>query len=201
MAATRARSTRVLARGGKLLGWVAASLPLPAPAPRLPREPVLLRRPGPGGGGREERRASDSSSPTPFSRALQVSGLSTWALWEGARRQHLGNPSSAQGQPSAPAYLRSWQKEGCGPAVSSQLPGVAWRGPRAGQAARLLPERGASGRVRVNSARLRLPAPRVAQQMHSTPTAEKRLFISRQAARSWGILGLVVSARVERKRI
>lgn len=32
VAATRAPYTRVLARGGKVLGWVAASLPLPAPS-------------------------------------------------------------------------------------------------------------------------------------------------------------------------
>lgn len=56
----------------------------------LPRPPACpasrsSSAPGFGGGGREGPRASDSSSPTPFSRALQVSGLCTWALWEGAR--------------------------------------------------------------------------------------------------------------------
>lgn len=64
VAATRARSTSVLARGGKVLGRY----------PRLPSQPVLSSA-RPGGEGARRAGASDSSSPTPFSRALQVSGL------------------------------------------------------------------------------------------------------------------------------
>lgn len=88
-AATGARHTGVLTRGGKVPGRVATSLPLPARPTRLPTEPVL-RRPCCGGGEREWPRDSESSSPTPFSRALQVSGPWTWALVRGARRQLLG---------------------------------------------------------------------------------------------------------------
>lgn len=57
--------------------------------------------------------------------------------------------------------------------------------------------RGQWSRPRKLSARPRLPAPRVTQQMHSAPTAEGRLFISQQATGQRGILGLVVSFRVE----
>lgn len=64
VAATRARSTSVLARGGKVLGRY----------PRLPSQHVLSSS-RPGGEGARRAGASDSSSPTPFSRALQVSGL------------------------------------------------------------------------------------------------------------------------------
>lgn len=64
VAATRAGSTSVLARGGKALGRY----------PRLPSQPVLSSA-RPGGEGARRAGASDSSSPTPFSRALQVSGF------------------------------------------------------------------------------------------------------------------------------
>lgn len=64
VAATRARSTSVLARGGKS--------PRSVPPPAQPACP--LQRPVRGEGARRAG-ATDSSSPTPFSRALQVSGL------------------------------------------------------------------------------------------------------------------------------
>lgn len=52
-------------------------------------------------------------------------------------------------------------------------------------------------RPRKLSARPRLTAPRVTQQMHSAPIPEGRLFISHQARGQRGILGLVVFVRVE----
>lgn len=189
MAATRSRNTGVLARGGKVLARVAASLPLPAQSTRLPCEPVLVRHLGPEGGGRQGPRASDSSSPTPFSRALQVSGLWIWALWEGAQRHHLGNPALPRASPS--------------PCRSPKLPeGGLWthsqRSAAVGGAAapprgitRLAPPRtrGQWSRPRKRSARPRLPAPRVTQQMYSAPIPEGRLFISHQATGAAGYPG------------
>lgn len=178
--ATRAHYSGVLARGGKVLGRVAASLPLPAASTQVPSEPVL-RAPRPRGRRGERPWVSDSSSPIPFSRALQVSGLWTWALWEGARQQHLGNPNSAKGQPPTAARLRSCQRVVW---TQSQL-SVAVVGVVA------LPRRitslappctwGQWSRPRKLSARPRLPAPGVTQQRHSAPAAEGRLFISQQA--------------------
>lgn len=136
MAATRARYTGVLARGGKILARVAASFPLLAPSTRLPHAPVLVRHQGPKGGGREGPWASDSSSPTPFSRALQVSGLWIWALWEGARRQNLGHaalprassqpqlvPEAARGRAVDPQSALSCRDWGRGAPAQDNPPG------------------------------------------------------------------------------
>lgn len=183
MAATRARYTGVLARGGKVLARVAASPPLPAPSTRLPSEPVLVRHLGPEGGGREGPRASDSSSPTPFSRALQVSGLWIWALWVGGGRgDSIWETQPCRGP--APSPCPSPKLPEGGPWPHSQLSvavGGAAAPPR--RTTRLAPPRtrGQWSRPRKLSARPRLPAPRVTQPMHSAPIPEGRLFISHQA--------------------
>lgn len=141
VAATRARSTSVLAGGGKVLGRY----------PRLPSQPVLSSA-RPGGRGRggpaplthhlqPPSRARSKSQDFEPGHSREGRGGSTWgsAAWPGADPQPLPVRAAAgkgarDPQPVAVAWPRWWR-------------------PCARRPPRRLPARGTSGRVRGNSAR------------------------------------------------
>lgn len=146
--------------------------------PYLPACPASLSSaPRPQGRGRERPRASDSSSPTPFSRALQVSGLRTWALLRGGAATASGKPQLCQASAPSPRQSLKLPAQGWGPRASSLLQWLGERHASAGPPARLLPERGASGRVR-ESARLGpdFPASRHSAHPQRPYRGEKALY-------------------------
>lgn len=203
--AARAGSCSVQqAKGGKVSARGAASLPLPALCNGQPREPTLSTPHQPGGRGRGGPQASDSSSPTPFSRVLQGAALWTRALRVGGgrgRSDSIGRTPVRRGRSPAAARLGSRKGRGdVAPAGRWQWPPPGWRRWGAAWPTRRLPARGLSGRARGNSGLGPDFQGLASLGTHTAPPARReRLFISRQA-RGWrGSLGLGVSDPVDRK--